>query len=114
MRRTLIGGSRRIRLGLLQSLAELCDSPRQRVDLLPLCGDGLVQRLDRVVLIGEARLQRVDALAERLDLIRHVPRPYLVRANQVAANHGRARRARRTRSIRRASGSPPPAPLPDI
>src|SRR6476469_9128535 len=64
MRRTLIGGSRRIRLGLLQPLAEFCDPPRQRVDLLPLRGDGLVQRLDRVVLIGEPRLQRVDALVE--------------------------------------------------
>src|SRR6478735_6975760 len=114
MRRTLIGGSRRIRLGLLQPLAEFCDPPRQRVDLLPLCGDGLVQRLDRVVLIGEPRLQRVDALAQTLDLIRHGLAPYLVPASSARANRGRARRARRTRSIRRASGSAPPAPLPDI
>src|SRR6266702_5914115 len=108
MRRALVCGARRIRFGLLQPLAELRELPRQRVDLLPLRGDGLVQRLDGLVLIGQARLQRVDAFAQRLDLICHGRAPY-----PALANRGRARRARRTRSIRRASGSAPPALLPD-
>ena len=102
MRRALVGGARRIGLGLLQPLAELRELPRQRVDLLPLRGDGLVQRLDGLVLIGEARLQRVDALGERLvSLIACASCPF----GAARAGHGRARRARRTRSIRRASGS---------
>ena len=79
--RGLIGCARRIRLGFLKPLAELRDLPRQRVNQLPLRGDGLVQRFDGVVLIGDARLQRVDALAQTLDLIRHGRAPCPVHAS---------------------------------
>ena len=53
-------------LGLLHTIGEVCHLPRQRVDLLPLSGNGLVERLDGFILIGEARLQRIYASAKRV------------------------------------------------
>src|SRR5258708_636104 len=82
---------------------------RQRVDLQRLLGDGLVQRLYGFVLKHQLRLERIDAVAERLIVTHRIAVPLAA-----PADPGRARRARRTQNIRRASGSRPPARLPDI
>ena len=50
-------------LGILQPLFQLRELARQRVDLLPLIGDGPVQRLDGLVLERQPHFQRVDSFA---------------------------------------------------
>ena len=50
-------------LGVLQTFPQFRDLPRQRVDLEPLCRDGLVQRLDGLVLVGQTYFQRIDPLS---------------------------------------------------
>src|SRR5450755_2649308 len=47
--------------------------PSQRIDLLPLRGDGVVQRLDGFVLKRQSRFEHIDALAERLHVIHRNP-----------------------------------------
>src|SRR6202043_3823434 len=66
MRRRFVGGVRRVSLCFLQPLAQGCDLARQRVDLEPLRGDGLVQRLDGLVLKHQPGFERIDTVAERI------------------------------------------------
>ena len=109
MRRRFVCDARRVALGLLQSFVQVCNLARQCVDLLPLRGNGLVERLDRLVLKRQPRLQSVNAIAECLLVTHRKP------VQSVAhATHDRARHGRQRQSIRRASGSAPPARLPDI
>src|SRR5664279_1961972 len=76
MRRRFVAGALRMSLGLLQALAQVRDLARQRVDLEPLRGDGLVQRLDGLVLKHQPGFERVDAVAERLHLTHRNPVPF--------------------------------------
>ena len=62
MRRWFVGSARRPRLGFPQPLAETSELARQRIDLLPLCGNGLVQRLEGVVEERQPGFQRIDAV----------------------------------------------------
>src|SRR5579871_815682 len=66
MRWPFVGGRGHIGFRVLQAFGERCELSRQRIDLLPLRRDGLVQLLDGLVLIGEARLQRVDPFGQFL------------------------------------------------
>src|SRR6266403_2429015 len=100
MRRRFVGGAGRMRLGLAQALAQVGNLARQRVDLEPLRGDGLVQRLDGFVLKRQPHFEYVDPVAERLHITHRNPAP-----SGAPASRGRARRGRRTQNIRRASGS---------
>ncbi len=70
MRRRLVGGGGAgIAFGVAQPVAEFADQTPQSVDLLPLCGHGLVQRLDGDFLIGDAGFQCIDALAQPILII---------------------------------------------
>src|SRR6266704_293436 len=57
MRRRFVGGAGRMSLGLAQALAEVGHLPRQRVDLEPLRGYGLVQRVDGLVLKRQPHIE---------------------------------------------------------
>jgi hypothetical protein len=52
MRRRFVGGARRLGFRLRQPFAQGNHLARQRVDLEPLRGNGLVQRFDGLVLEG--------------------------------------------------------------
>src|SRR5258705_755300 len=69
MRRRFVGGAGRMSLDLAQALAEVGNLPRQRVDLEPLHGNGLVHRLDGFVLKCPTHFEYVDPAADRLHVI---------------------------------------------
>src|SRR5262249_14565241 len=97
-----------IGLGLAQSLVQFSDLAYQRIDLLPLRRDGLVQRLDSFILIHQPRFERIDAVAKLL-LTHQAGAPLHAREGR-----GQGQRARRKQSSRRANGFPPPVSVPDI
>src|SRR5258708_20859932 len=66
MRRRFIGVAGRLSLALPQAFAQALHPACQRLDLLPLRGDGFVQRLDGAVLKRQPCFEQVDAVAERL------------------------------------------------
>src|SRR5882757_11300449 len=109
MRRRFVGDVGRMSLGRLQAVAQSGKLTRQRIDLLPLLGDGLVQRFDDLVLEHQPGLERVDTVAQRFGVTHRN-----AFSLPVPASRGRARRGRQTQSIRRASGSRLAARLPDI
>ena len=67
MRRRLARRSGRVGFRFPQALAQTGDLACQRVDLMPLRGDGLVQRLDGRLLKHQLGLERIDPLNVAFD-----------------------------------------------
>ena len=64
MRRRLVRRPRCVGFGLPQAIVQIGELAGERIDLMPLRGDGLVEGFDGDVLKRQSGFKRIDAIAE--------------------------------------------------